>query len=213
MLEKIPGLAAAFYNTISAKGFRDIYKKIANEIISEIELSYKSHLNKNKKIKILDIGTGPGHLPFEIAGLNKNVEVVGLDLSMEMGDFAQKNARRKKEDRVKFKLGDAHNLPFENDSFDFITSTFSLHHWRDKTKVFKECLRVIRNKGPIRIYGIIKDAPRKEIKKSIMGRSFFAWYLSWAMKFHGLKTIEWKTFKNNFNIEWSGALVCLMPKR
>ena len=210
MLEKIPGLAASFYNRISAKGFREIYKKLARDIVSEIEQS--SH-NKNNKIRILDIGTGPGHLPLEIARLNEQLEIVGIDLSRRMIDCAVINARKYKMDRVKFELADAHDLPFDNDTFDFIISTFSLHHWRDRKKVFKECQRVIRNNGPVRIYGIIKDSSRKEIKKTIMGRSFYAWYLSWAMKFHGLKAVEWETFKDNFLLQWNGALVCLTPKK
>lgn len=201
-IEQIPGIAAIFYNILAAKGFITLYKKIAKEIVSKI-----------KSGKILDIGTGPGYLPIEIAKLNNQLEITGIDLSSKMINIANKNIQMSKIDRVRFEVADAHNLPYENNTFNFVISTFSLHHWKNRAKVFKECRRVVKNNCSIWIYDFKRDAPRKEIKKTIISKSFYTWYLSWAIKFHGLKTEEWNSINNNFSIKGDGTLVCLKKKK
>ncbi|MFQ5867934.1 MAG: class I SAM-dependent methyltransferase, partial [bacterium] len=181
-LEKIPGIGAIFYNAVAAKGFMGLYQRIAKEIVTEI-----------KSGKVLDIGTGPGYLPIEIAKLNNQLEIIGVDLSHRMINIAHKNARIAKIDRVKFEVANAHDLPYQNNSFDFVFSTLSLHHWRDRIKVFNECSRIVKNGGLVWIYDFRKDATRKEIKKTIgvNGANFRHFYLSFSLRFHGLKTEEY----------------------
>jgi SAM-dependent methyltransferase len=44
-------------------------------------------------------------------------------------------------------LGDAHDLPFENEFADFIISRGAYHCWRDKVHVFKEIYRALKKGG------------------------------------------------------------------
>ena len=157
-IEGIPGIVAVFYNAVAAKGFRRLYQEIAEEIVTEV-----------KSGKILDIGTGPGYLPIEIARLNSQLEITGIDLSRKMVDIAHKNAEIAKVDRARFEVADVHDLPYQDNSFDFVLSTLSFHHWRDMAKGFSECSRVVRDGGSVWIYDIRKDATREEIKKTIAG--------------------------------------------
>ena len=50
-------------------------------------------------------------------------------------------------DRITPVLGDAHDLPFENDFVDLIISRGSYHCWEDKVLVFKEIYRVLKKDG------------------------------------------------------------------
>ena len=200
--EKISGIVANFYNGMAAKGFTGLYKRLAEEIVTEIESG-----------NILDIGTGPGYLPIEIAKLNSRLEIIGIDLSTRMIHIATENAETAQIDRVKFEVADAHVLPYENSSFDFVFSSMSLHHWRDRDQVFKEMRRVLKNDCLAYIWDFKKDATRKEFRKTIMSNSFFGRYLSLALRFHGLRTEEWKSLNSRFPVKWNGALICLTLRK
>lgn len=201
-LKRMPGPVAFFYNAVAARGFKEHYQKLAEEIIAE-----------NKSGNVLDIGTGPGYLPIEIAKINTKLEIIGIDVSSTMIDIARKNAEAVKIDRIKFEVGDAHNLPYQNNSFDIVFSSSSLHHWRCRDRVFREIRRILKNDCSAYIWDFRKDATREEIKTTIMGRSLSALYLSWALKFHGLSTKEWRSLDNRFSIKWNGALACLVLKK
>jgi len=82
------------------------------------------------KGSVLDVGCGTGLMS---QGLQ---EVMGVDIAMGM-------ARVYKERFGKVVLGDAHNLPFKDKSFDCVVSNFALH-WTDLNKSLPEALRVCK---------------------------------------------------------------------
>jgi len=49
-------------------------------------------------------------------------------------------------ENIRFEIGNAADLPFEDNLLDFIVSTGSLHHWKSPVKVFDECYRVLRER-------------------------------------------------------------------
>lgn len=94
--------------------------------------------------KILDIGTGTGVLPLNMAKYGG--EYVGADLSAEMTEQAEIACAGIS--NVKFLTADAHDLPFENGSFDVVTA---LQCWVyfDKSRLIPELSRVIRSGGEL----------------------------------------------------------------
>ena len=93
--------------------------------------------------RILDIACGTGELCFDLA-TRKGCQVVGLDSSPRMIEFARKRNRHAK---VRFELGDGTGLAhLEPDSFDIATILFLLHEIpREKqVLVLKEALRLAR---------------------------------------------------------------------
>lgn len=91
--------------------------------------------------RILDIACGTGELCFELA-TRKGCEVLGIDLSPRMVDFARKRNRYAK---VRFELGDGTDLVhLAADSFDIATILFLLHEIpRDQqVLVLNEALRL-----------------------------------------------------------------------
>lgn len=92
--------------------------------------------------KILDIGTGTGILPLNMAKYGG--EYIGADLSAEM--IKQAEMLCADIPNVKFMTADAHMLPFEDESFDIVTA---LQCWVyfDKEKLIPELSRVLKSGG------------------------------------------------------------------
>jgi len=93
------------------------------------------------------------------------VRVIGLDLSETMIEIATGNAREHGvSERVAFREGDASAMPFDGDSFDFVVSSGSLHHWRQPAQVFKEIHRVLKSGCRALVADLRADAPAEEVQ-------------------------------------------------
>lgn len=112
---------------------------------------------------VLDIGIGTGNLSIRLA--KAGFHVVGVDQSREM-----LAAAKRKLPQVKMRLGDFMNLPFDNNRFDVIASTYAFHHLNEKEKeiALDEMLRVLKPKGTIVIGDMMFES--EETKKQLMSR-------------------------------------------
>ncbi|MBP1911193.1 class I SAM-dependent methyltransferase [Thermococcus stetteri] len=96
--------------------------------------------------RVLDLACGVGGFSFLLEDLG--FEVVGLDNSKFMLEKAREFAKER-ESRVEFIEGDARQLPFENDSFDYVLFIDSLVHFEppELSRVFREAARVLKPGG------------------------------------------------------------------
>lgn len=101
---------------------------------------------------VLDVGTGPGRLPVEIARHSPQVWVTGLDVSPRMVEAAK--AAIEPGQQVIAEVGDVARLPYKNGSVDLIVSTLSQHHWPDRAAAIAELSRVLAPGGRIWIYDL-----------------------------------------------------------
>ena len=132
--ERIPWFAARLYDQIAHSAIETYYKEVA-ELVT-------THTSRGL---VLDIGTGPGYLPIEIVKRAPRIKVVGIDSSKTLVRIAQMNGEREgMSDRVRFVKCDANRLDFEDDSFDLVISTGSLHAWKNPVLVINECFRVLK---------------------------------------------------------------------
>ena len=95
--------------------------------------------------RVLDLGTGPGEMPFRIAAQRPGWRIVGLDASMPMlrlGEAARREGSTAMAHR--FVLADAKRTPFADDTFDVIFSNSILHHIDDPVAFWKEAARVAK---------------------------------------------------------------------
>ena len=143
--EAIPTPGAIFYNATPAKILRKPETKIANDIVEKMGSG-----------TILDLGSGTGYLSIEIAKMSPSLRVYGIDLSRQMIKISRRHARGV--ENAQFELGNAADLPFADNSIDFIVSTGSLHHWKTPVKVFDECYRVLKAGREAWIYDGCPDA-------------------------------------------------------
>lgn len=94
---------------------------------------------------VLDLGTGPGYLPIEIAKRSQSIKVVGIDLSRDLIRMARANASNAGlSDKLTFEVGNAAGLRFEDSLFDRVISTGMLHSLKTPVKVLKEIYRVLK---------------------------------------------------------------------
>ncbi len=132
--ERIPWFAAPLYDRIARTAIDTYYSEVAGSVVACTSDGL-----------LLDLGTGPGYLPIEIAKRAPQVRVVGVDASGELVRIARANAEREDvSDRVRFERCDANSLFFEDDSFDLVISTGSLHAWKNPVLVIDECFRVLK---------------------------------------------------------------------
>lgn len=92
----------------------------------------------------LDLGTGPGYVAIEIAQREPGLRMVGLDLAAHMVEQAQRRAAYSGlNGRAIWPQADAHRLPFPDNSFHLVISTFALHHWTEPLRILNEIARVL----------------------------------------------------------------------
>jgi ubiquinone/menaquinone biosynthesis C-methylase UbiE len=106
--------------------------------------------------RILEVGCGPGLLSARLAQTH-GLEVTGLDLDPAMIELAGANALTSSggAGRVpSFVIGDVAALPFDDGTFDTVVSTFSLHHWSDRTAGLNEIARVLAPGGRALIWDL-----------------------------------------------------------
>lgn len=136
-LETFPFPGTRFYTFTAWRLLRPLCASIADEIVSA------GHFTR-----ILDIGTGLGYLPIEIAHREPNMHVSGIDESQEMVDAAKINARTSKvEGSVHFVQGDPSNLPYPGRHFDLVVIVSVLHRLRNLKAVFDEVNHVLEPGG------------------------------------------------------------------
>jgi ubiquinone/menaquinone biosynthesis C-methylase UbiE len=148
------GFGASLYAfaTRSISLFRDINAIVANEILDRVASG-----------TVLDVGTGPGHLPTCIAIKNPFYEVVGLDVSRDMIKIARANAKRAHVENVHVLVGYAAEIGMPNESVDLAVATLSFHHLSNPPKAFEELYRVLKRGGEVWIYEVNSDlTPQSE---------------------------------------------------
>lgn len=100
-----------------------------------------------KSIKILDWGSGKGHITYFLK--NRNVNVISCDILSEASDstFGQEAPIVKQFNIEVVPLEHPYVLPFENESFDVVISMGVLEHVPQDLNSLKEINRILTKKG------------------------------------------------------------------
>ena len=101
-----------------------------------------SLLPLEKDFRILDVAAGTGHLSRAIAPHVR--EVVAIDITPKMLDYAREEAARSNLTNIIIEEGKAENLPYESDCFDLVVSRLAIHHFEKPIIQLREMLRVCK---------------------------------------------------------------------
>jgi SAM-dependent methyltransferase len=94
---------------------------------------------------VVDLGSGAGNDVFVARAIvGDEGRVIGLDMTEEMIDKANKNNAKLGYKNVEFYLGDIEQMPFENNISDVVVSNCVLNLVPDKQKAFSEIYRVLK---------------------------------------------------------------------
>jgi SAM-dependent methyltransferase len=93
----------------------------------------------------LDMGAGGWHVSYALARHARRV--IASDLSSEMLAAVARTAREKGLGNIETVEAPAEHLPFADETFDFVASRFSAHHWRDFDAGLREARRTLKRGG------------------------------------------------------------------
>ncbi|WP_297490030.1 class I SAM-dependent methyltransferase [Thermococcus sp.] len=194
------------------KAYSDVYSEEYRRRVEDLEpLLLKFMAGRGR---VLDLACGAGGFSFLLDEMG--FQVIGLDSSETMLRRARKFAEEKRS-KVEFVKGDARELPFEDDSFDYVLFIDSLVHFEPSglNSVFREAARVLKPGGRF----IIQFTDLRELLPLLMGGQVVGpeYWVSRVMPDSEEKTVviefqsEKDSFKVRFNI-WGRVAVELLAK-
>ena len=131
------------YGESHRKNARFMYRALLNDV---------RHLNISGRY--LEAGAGPGTLAVMIAEDMPSINITAVDLSPDMAAAADEHIREKKlQGRIHYSIADAGDKKTMDElgKFDFVYSTFSLHHWKDAEKSISNLWHALEDNGVLYI--------------------------------------------------------------
>jgi trans-aconitate 2-methyltransferase len=132
--------------------------------------------------RVLDVGCGDGKISAKIANCIPNGSVLGIDISQEMINFAQRFFT--KTPNLAFLLQDAQQLNYFEE-FDVIFSSFALQWLQDPTSFFLSAYRSLKSSGylaatiPLGISSALEEAISTIVSLSEWSSYFKTISLKW----------------------------------
>lgn len=111
-------------------------KRRARRIVEE--------LNPKQNENIIDLGCGTGYYLFLLSNLSLKLHLTGFDNDKEATGEAKTLLKSR---NIKFVVGDLHEMPFKDNSFDKAVASEVLEHVDDDERVLKETFRILKPKG------------------------------------------------------------------
>ena len=121
------------------------YHMIGTQILLVSELLIEA-LDLRSTERVLDVATGSGNAA--LAAARRGCDVVGVDYVPALLERARQRAEAEGV-QAEFREGDAEALPFEDGSFDVVSSVFGAMFAPDQERTASELARVCRSGGRI----------------------------------------------------------------
>lgn len=140
-------------------------KLVGKKMNESNRLLYKltlDSLNVESGNRILEIGFGNGKFFSDLNARASNLVITGIDHSHEMVTQAViNNAALFENGRMKVRVGNSDDLPFENESFDKVFCVNVIYFWQDPLEHLKEVYRVLKPGGEFSAGFKLKDKMAK----------------------------------------------------
>lgn len=157
------------------------YDKMNSVISFSLHVKWRNDTMKRMAVKpgskCLDVCCGTGDWTIQLAeAVGENGEVKGLDFSKNMLKVAQEKV--KPYPQIELIHGNAMELPFEDNTFDYVTIGFGLRNVPDYMQVLKEMNRVLKPGG----MAVCLETSQPEIP---VYRQLFRFYFRFIMPLFG----------------------------
>jgi ubiquinone/menaquinone biosynthesis C-methylase UbiE len=117
--------------------------------------------------RVLEIAPGPGYFCIELAKLG-NYQITGMDISETFVKIAREKAAEAGV-KVNFRLGNASNMPFPDNSFDLMACQAAFKNFSQPVEAIQEMYRVLAPGGKAVIIDLRRDASLEEIHHEVDG--------------------------------------------
>jgi ubiquinone/menaquinone biosynthesis C-methylase UbiE len=151
----IEGITARWYDNNTKKSRLTEMKEYANEASKYL----------HDGCSVLEVAPGPGYLAIELAKLGICNNIVGLDISKDFIEIAQGNATEAGViGVVEFRHGNVSDIPFPDNSFDFIICTAAFKNFKEPSKALSQMCRVLKVGGTALIIDMNKCISNQQIE-------------------------------------------------
>ena len=148
------GTVARWYASLTKKSLED-FKELARRTAERVA----------PQSNVLEVAPGPGYFAIELAKLG-DYRITGLDISETFVEIARENAAQAGV-KVDFRRGNASNLPFPKESFDFLLCRAAFKNFSEPQRALEEMHRVLKPDGQALIIDLRKDAPQESINQAV----------------------------------------------
>lgn len=148
------GFTARWYASLTHKSIDD-FRALARRFTGDLAPGSQ----------VLEVAPGPGYFAIELAKLGA-YKITGVDISRTFVEIARRNARDEGV-AVKFRQGDAANLPFEDGTFDFLLCRAAFKNFAQPLRALQEMHRVLAPGGRAVIIDLRRDAPRQSVSRAV----------------------------------------------
>ncbi|MYL63369.1 demethylmenaquinone methyltransferase [Bacillus hwajinpoensis] len=172
-------------------------------------------MDVQKGSSALDVCCGTADWTIAMAdAVGESGSAIGLDFSENMLEVGHVKVNEKRKENVTLIHGNAMNLPFEDNSFDYVTIGFGLRNVPDYNQVIKEMYRVVKPGGQVVCletsqptipvfkqvyYGYFKHV--MPVLGKVFAKSYdeYSWLQESASTFPGREELKQLFFKNGFS--------------
>jgi 2-polyprenyl-3-methyl-5-hydroxy-6-metoxy-1,4-benzoquinol methylase len=136
-------------------------RKYAEEAEKSSKMRFRGFLKRlresNVKGRYLEVGAGSGIMATMIAENDRDVSITALDISSDMvsvaGEYIEKKGLQSQILPITGNIEDEDYIRTLG-TFDFIYSTFSLHHWSNPVAVINNLMQLLNDQGILMIYDL-----------------------------------------------------------
>jgi len=122
------------------------YRSIGR-VIAPVSAKLIRLVNIDSEDTVLDVACGFGNTA--ITARRKGAKVTGIDITPELLALARVEESIAEVSGIEWREGNAENLPFEDESFDIVLSTFGHMFAPNQERTAKEMIRVLKKGGRI----------------------------------------------------------------
>jgi len=125
------------------------YSTLIDPLLKRVRILTPEFSGMKEGDKVLDVCCGTGDQVFHYGKIG--IKAIGIDLNPGMIKLAIKRKEKSNLNNISFLVADARKLPFEDNSFDFVSISFGLHEIKRKgrDKIISEMKRVTKENGSL----------------------------------------------------------------